>query len=195
MRFETIGTEGNFDNEDIEPEKENNPFQDNIDIVFLRYHRNQRNRIIFFKVLFIFLMEMGFLLFAIQALVFTGIQGPYTFYVTSLKFFCVFSVHIMQQPSVLNSIERLNFVFKHPHLFEQTTIPLMICIMKLILSLSIEVCCIFITAYNNDNITCVMDYAAMLVLNNIDIFYCQSLRDDLKKQIEMAGFQIPITNE
>jgi hypothetical protein len=48
---------------------------------------------------------------------------------------------------------------------------LAICLMKLILAVSIELCCFVNTAYNSDNITCVMDYAALLILNNIDIFY------------------------
>lgn len=157
---------------DLEPrehlEKKAN---EELDLVFLKYHRSERNRIVFFKLLFIFTIEICFLAFSIHAMVSSGIGFPFDFQKVALKFFCVYAVHVMQQPAIIQSIERLEYVFRHPEGFESKSIPLISCLMKVCLAFMIEFTCIVVTAYNNDNITIIMDYAALLVLNNIDIFY------------------------
>jgi hypothetical protein len=93
---------------EIEPENENENVivkaHEKLELLYLRYSRNSRNRTIFFKTMFFFLTEMAFVIFAGNALITTGVQAPYHYFTTALKFFCVFSVHIMQAPQVFNGI-------------------------------------------------------------------------------------------
>lgn len=68
--------------------------------------------------------------------------------------------------------------------------------MKIIVEFSIEIAMIVSTAYENYNNFMIMDFSALIVVNYIDLYYCQSLSDDeLKTSIEKAEYSMPYNQE
>ena len=55
-----------------------------------------------------------------------------------IGYICCMLNHLYMQPRVLAALQRLNFIYLHPENFEGTTVPALICLMKLIIEVSIE---------------------------------------------------------
>lgn len=70
----------------------------------------------------------------------------------------------------------------------------MICMMKFIIEISIELCCIQATAYENWNAYTIMDFSALIVLNYVDIYYTLALKDEITQQMAEVGYRLPIFN-
>ena len=52
--------------------------------------------------------------------------------------------------------------------------------MKFSIEFGIEVATTYCTAYENQNVYIIMNFSALIVVNYIDLYYCNSIRDDLK---------------
>ena len=63
---------------------------------------------------------------------------PPSFSFIVIGYICVILNHLTMQPRILAAIERLNYIYLHRDNFEMTFIPVLICMMKLIVELSIE---------------------------------------------------------
>lgn len=85
---------------------------------YLRYARRLRNRNVFFKALFFFTVEMGMIVFIMVYYLTSPIDGPIDYGTVVLKYCCSIALHLMQQPQILQTIKRLDYVLKHPESFE-----------------------------------------------------------------------------
>lgn len=55
-----------------------------------------------------------------------------------IGYICCVLNHLTMQPRILAAIQRLNFIYLHSDNFDGTTVPALICLMKLIVEVSIE---------------------------------------------------------
>lgn len=51
------------------------------------------------------------------------------------------------------------------------------------------------TAYENWNVFMIMDFSALIVINWIDLYYSQTLKDDLKTRIAKENFKMPVIHK
>ena len=110
-------------------------------------------------------------------------------------FICAFILHIVQQPEIFDSINRIRFIANHPHKFERVSIPLTICFMKLFIDVSTETVSIIFTAVQNQVQDVIMNFIAMITISQVSQMYFNSLRSHLKDELFEIDFKIPITNE
>jgi hypothetical protein len=71
----------------------------------------------------------------------------------------------------------------------------MLCWMKISVEFSIEIAMIVSTAFENYNVWMIMDFSALVVVNYIDLYYCQSIDDDLKLKMAKEEYCMPINRE
>ena len=67
--------------------------------------------------------------------------------------------------------------------------------MKLISDLSIEIALIVSTAYENWNVFMIMDFSALIVISYIDLYYSQTIVDDLKQRIVKEKFKMVVIHK
>jgi hypothetical protein len=67
--------------------------------------------------------------------------------------------------------------------------------MKLFVEVGIELAMMVATGYENWNVFMIMDFSALIVINYIDLYYCMTLKDDLKDRIQLYNYKMPITNQ
>lgn len=84
---------------------------------------------------------------------------------------------------------------KHPEHFEQSTTPILLCWMKFITDFTIEIAMTVSTAYENWNVFMIMDFSALIVINYVDLYYSQTIKDDLKKRIVKEEYKMPIVHQ
>ena len=112
-----------------------------------------------------------------------------------LKYICSIILHLIMQPRVCDPIDRLRYVIHHPERFEQIFIPQLICWMKIVCEVGIEITLIVSTAYENDQIYLIMDFTALMVVYYIDSSYFESIKDPLKdKMMNVQEMKLPVTN-
>lgn len=87
------------------------------------------------------------------------------------KFFCVVVLHLSTQPKLNEALERLRYIKRHPYKFERITIPILICILKVIAELSIEFTSLFITAVQGNVCDIVWNYIAIICVSELDEIY------------------------
>jgi hypothetical protein len=166
-----------------------------LDIQYMRYTRRMRNLNIFYKAMFLFVIEMSMIWFVIQWYEKNGVDWVADYGTYVLKYCCIIALHLQQFPAVLASMKRISYVMKHPEHFEQSTVPILICWMKFLTDFSIEIAMTVSTAYENWNVFTIMDFSALIVINYIDVYYCQTLKDDLKKRIVREQYKMPIIHK
>ena len=111
-----------------------------------------------------------------------------------LKYICSIILHLIMQPRVCDPIDRLRYVIHHPERFEQIFIPQLICWMKIVCEVGIEITLIVSTAYENDQIYLIMDFTALMVVYYIDSSYFESIKDPLKgKMMYVQEMKLPVT--
>jgi len=64
--------------------------------------------------------------------------------------------------------------------------------MKITTEFLIEIVMIFATAYENYDVYLIMDFSALIVVNYIDIYYYQTVKDDLKSEVEDSKYCMPV---
>ena len=67
-----------------------------------------------------------------------------------IGYICCTLNHLIMQPRILAAIQRLNFIYLHSEHFDGTTVPAIICMMKLMVEVSIELLQIMTTFQIND---------------------------------------------
>ena len=142
-----------------------------------------RNIDIFYKVVFFFIIELAMIGTVLMYYIKYGVDLEADYGTIALKYCCIISLHLMQQPMLKQSMNRINYILKHPDYFESRHLPLMICWMKLIVEFGIEIALLVSTAYENWNVFMIMDFSALIVINYIDLYYCMTIKDDLTKRI------------
>ena len=70
----------------------------------MQYARRQRNRDIFFKAIFFFVIEMVMILFVMLYYVASGVDDTTVYGTVVLKYCCAVALHLMQYPEIWNSI-------------------------------------------------------------------------------------------
>ena len=112
-------------------------------------------------------------------------------------FTCSMMCHMTMQPRIYAGIERLHYVFMHPENFETTIIPTMVCVMKIITELGVEVTNFMVVIYTTDLLYLIMCYTAMIVISYTDQEYYDSMYHHLKAKMqdENPDQQLPITNK
>lgn len=168
---------------------------DALDIQYIRYSRSLRNTNVFYKVLFLFIIEISMIWFVMSWYMKWGVDDAADFGTFCLKYCCIIALHMMQQPAIINSMKRIEYVMKHPEHFEQRLVPVLICWMKFLTDFSIEIAMTVSTAFENWNVFMIMDFSALIVINYIDLYYSQTLKDDLKKRIVKEGYKMPIVHK
>lgn len=141
--------------------------------VYLKDERMRRNKNIIFKAFFLWAVELMMVYYVRDYFEYYRQDEQYFFSSIGTKFCCIFAIHVMQQPMILSSIKRLEYVLKHPEKFENMIFPLIFCIMKISIEVLIELCCIYATAFENFNVYTIMDFSALVVLNYFDMYYLQ----------------------
>ena len=134
------------------------------------------------------------ILFVILYFYDTGIDKENDYGSVVLKFTCILALHLMQQPEIKNSIKRLKYILHHPDAFEQLFIPQLICWLKFFSEFIIQVAMIVCTAFENYDVAIILDFSALVVVNYVDIYYFNTLTDDLKQQASEVDFSMPVRN-
>ena len=157
-----------------------------------RKFRHQRNLLIFFKLLFIFVIQI-FLLFALVWAIdivsyFNGTHStdtslseddfPYVNLIT--KFMAALILHVTMQPKVEEAIQRLIYLRSHPHKFQNINIVILISYMKLTVEFATELICLMLTSTYPNSIEVVMNYIALAVISELDEVYYNSIKSPLK---------------
>ena len=70
----------------------------------MQYALRQRNRDIFFKAIFFFVIEMVMILFVMLYYVASGVDDTTVYGTVVLKYCCAVALHLMQYPEIWNSI-------------------------------------------------------------------------------------------
>ena len=96
------------------------------------------------------------------------------------KFICSVILHVTLQPKVDEAIKRFKYVKYHPYKFENITITIIICFMKLFVECGTELVSLAITATYTDSLDIVMNYIALSVISELDEVYFKSLSSPLK---------------
>lgn len=164
--------------------------------------REERNLKNFYKIEMIFGFQMTLqisLLYAIVlAPVFSGTDAQtetdFPYPILILKYICSIILHMTMQPRVLDAIERLYFIKRHPHKFDRISIPLAICCFKLCVELMTEFVSMALIAACADCSDVVMNYIALGVISELDSVYFATIRSPLKQQLKDMDHEIPITN-
>lgn len=160
----------------------------------MKYARQMRNKEIFFRALCFFTIELVMISFIIVYYLKNGVDFAADYGTVVLKFCCAIAIHLMQQPTIENTLQRMKYILQHPDDFEQTLVPLLVTWMKFWVEFLIEVAMIVSTAYENYNTFMIMDFSALTVINYIDFYYTSLLKDDLKVSIEMVEESVRIKN-
>ena len=105
-------------------------------------------------------------------------EKPYVNLIT--KFVAAIILHVTMQPKVDEAIQRLIYIRRHPHKFQNTLMPIIICYMKLTVEFITELICLIITATYNDSIEVVMNYIALGVISELDEVYYRTIKSPLK---------------
>ena len=103
-------------------------------------------------------------------------------YVT--KFFCSVILHINQQPKVYDAIKRIQYIQYHPHKFDRITIPIVICLMKLVVELGTETVSLILTASYNTVANVISNFITMICVSQLDEMYFLSIRSVLKDELK-----------
>lgn len=111
---------------------------------------------------------MGFVYLSWEYFNRTKQDDIYYYTTVTVKFCCIFAIHVMQQPAIFSSINRIGYVLRHPDNFENLFFPVMFALMKLTIEFSIEWVCIYATAFENLNVYTIMDFSALIVINYLD---------------------------
>ena len=119
-------------------------------------------------------------------------EKPYVNLIT--KFVAAIILHVTMQPKVNEAIQRLIYIRRHPHKFQNILIPIIISYMKLIVEFSTELICLIITSTYNNSIEVVMNYIALGVISELDEVYYRTIRAPIKDQLEDRNFELPISN-
>jgi hypothetical protein len=115
--------------------------------------------------------ELGMIIFVIMWYLKWGVDYSADYGTFCLKYCCIIALHLMQQPPVINSLKRIEYVLKHPEHFESSYQPILICWMKFITDFSIEIAMTVSTAFENWNVFMIMDFSALIVINYVDLYY------------------------
>jgi hypothetical protein len=110
-------------------------------------------------------------------------------------FLCAFILHVVQQPLIFDSINRIRFVARHPHKFDRIDIPIFICFMKFTIDLATETVSLIFTASQSQVQDVIMNFIAIITISQVDEMYFKSLRSHLKDDLIEIEFKIPITND
>lgn len=87
-------------------------------------------------------------------------------HVTSMacSFIVIIILHIFIQPETLNSLNCAKYLYTHSTDFKQTFLPLMICLMKLSVAISVEILSISCSFAIDDELYIVMNYICLLCI-------------------------------
>jgi len=110
------------------------------------------------------------------------------------KYICAIILHMTMQPKVNDALERLYYVKRHPHKFDNLSAPLIICMFKFLVEILTEFTSLALTATCTDTKDVVMNYIALGVISELDEVYFLAIRNPLKQQFEDIKQEIPITN-
>lgn len=171
------------------------PVLSNDDLVMLKWERHRRNLDIFFKVCFLFLVELVMVIFSIKYFLDWGVDETPDYGTIALKYGCIMASHLLQQPLIWRSIKRLRFVMKHRHLFESNFFPQLICWLKLFSEISIEICMVVASAFENWNVFTIMDFNALMIINFLDVYYAMTIKTHLMDRVKAINMSLPKTNK
>lgn len=104
----------------------------------------------------------------------------FPFILLVIKLFCSILLHVEMQPRIADAIERLFYLRDHPHKFDNIEMPYLICVMKMMVELNIEIICLFITSFYNEPVEVMMNYIALGCIANLDEVYYNTIRSPLK---------------
>lgn len=150
------------------------------------YMWRQRNAEIFFKASMIFAFQFVTLVYLMRTWLTQTIPRPDGFGDTVIKFSCLFSMHIMTEPQLLNAIERVKFILNHPRNFSIIWVPLSIAFMNMMSLFINEFVMAMSTIYESGlSISIVQNFASLYTISAMPVFYYQSLRhNQLKDRLE-----------
>ena len=103
-------------------------------------------------------------------------------------------LHISVQPKVYESMERLEYVRNNPHRFEQQTIPIVVCYLKLFIEFALQIISLLNFIRYDDALEVVFNYLALEVIIQLDEIYYESVNSALKERLEDRDFEITIDN-
>lgn len=110
-----------------------------------------------------------------------------------VKPICCILLHITMQPKVKEGLIRLIHIMLHPDDFDQILIPIVVCVMKCIVEIYLEVMCIALVSKSTNIDETIMDFIALSVISNLDEKYFESINDPLKDKLIEEKYKIPIT--
>lgn len=151
--------------------------------------REQRNLKNFYKIELIFGFQCILFLCLFYSIVlmpaFNNVDGPpeqeFPYVIFVLKYICAMILHMTMQPKLYDAIERLYYIKSHPHKFDRITIPLIICMFKLLVELFTEAVSLALIAACDDCSAVVMNYIALGVISKIDEVYYDAIKTPLKE--------------
>lgn len=82
---------------------------------------------------------------------------------------CILVLHMYSQPVIWKCLQRMQYLYHHADLFEQTFLPFMVTFMKMSIELATELINVYVSyTVTYDEIWVVMCFSAMCLINYID---------------------------
>lgn len=92
--------------------------------------------------------------------------------------------HLFIQPIVLNCLNSMKYLFTHSDDFQQVFLPFMLCVMRLVVAINVQVLSILASFTIDDDLWVVMNYICLLTIVYIDESYLDMLNDVLQKHFD-----------
>ena len=152
-----------------------------------------------FKVMFIFIIQMFMMILLFHTEFLEPLQKrdnekeDHPFMLLAIKVLCSIMLHLSLQPQVNFSLERMQYLIRHPENFEEFAMPFCICFMKFLVEICQEFVCLAIVSTTNGLKDVVMDYIALGVISELDEIYFMSIRQPLKDQMQKDEYELPVT--
>ena len=155
--------------------------------------RIQRNNQILTNISMLFILQFGLCMSMLSYFFTKGFEDPVEFTFVVIGFICVILSHLAMQPRILASIERIKYVYHHQECFDNILLPLVVCYMKFLIEVTVELLNIFTTYFITDQLYVVMCFSALLVISYVDQQYYETIEHPLKTKLENeAEYQLPI---
>lgn len=107
-------------------------------------------------------------------------QFPNAVSILYVGYIVVVCLHVFVQPQVLNSVQCMKYLYTHSKSFDNTFVPLIMILMKLIIELCVEVTGVLCSFTLNNDLWIVMCYITLNVVMNIDKWYFEMLDNAIK---------------
>ena len=87
------------------------------------------------------------------------------------KFLCGIVIHISNQPKTSEVFNRIFYLKGHPHKFDRISMPLFICILKLVMEIFLEIVTLVLISTQTHSLGVILYYLSFICISSLDSIY------------------------